>query len=111
VGDVKVVDRSGGVLNRGDPKGSGAYPPDGDPHGVDDDQYPWLICGWGVPLGWPRYDCGGGHQKPGFEGSQNPAGDGGGHVGGAPAAEDPPTASRVSGWEACNTKKQACNKN
>jgi hypothetical protein len=29
---VKVVGRSGIVLNRGDPKGGGACPPGGDPH-------------------------------------------------------------------------------
>jgi hypothetical protein len=32
VGGVEVVGRSGGVLNRGDPKGGGACPPGGDPH-------------------------------------------------------------------------------
>jgi hypothetical protein len=33
VGGVEVVGQSGGVLNGGDPKGGGACPPGGDPHG------------------------------------------------------------------------------
>jgi hypothetical protein len=33
VGGMEVEGRSSGVLNRGDPKGGGAYPPGGDPHG------------------------------------------------------------------------------
>jgi hypothetical protein len=37
VGVVKVVGRSG-VLHGGDPKGSGARPPGGAPHGVGDNQ-------------------------------------------------------------------------
>jgi hypothetical protein len=38
---MKVVGQNGGVLNRGNPKGSGAFPLGGDPHGVGDGQYPW----------------------------------------------------------------------
>jgi hypothetical protein len=55
VGGVKVIGQSGSVLNGGDPKGNGACPLGGDPHGVD--QYPRPICGGGGPLGWPGYDC------------------------------------------------------
>jgi hypothetical protein len=33
VGGVKVIGRSGDVLNGGNPKGGGAWPPGGDPHG------------------------------------------------------------------------------
>jgi hypothetical protein len=33
VGGVKVLGQSGGVLNKGDPKGGGACPPGGDLHG------------------------------------------------------------------------------
>jgi hypothetical protein len=40
MGDVKVVGRSGGVLNGGNPKGGGACPLGGDPHGIGDGQYP-----------------------------------------------------------------------
>jgi hypothetical protein len=32
MGGVEVVGQNGGVLNRGDLKGGGAYPPGGDPH-------------------------------------------------------------------------------
>jgi hypothetical protein len=47
-------------------------------------------CGGGWPPGCPRYDCMGGRQKPGPQGGQNHAEGGGGHVGGAPGARDPP---------------------
>jgi hypothetical protein len=40
MGGVEVIGGSGGVLNGGDSKGGGAYPPGGDPHGVGVDQYP-----------------------------------------------------------------------
>jgi hypothetical protein len=40
MGGVEVIGQSGGVLNGGNPKGGGAYPPGGDPHGVDVGQYP-----------------------------------------------------------------------
>jgi hypothetical protein len=33
VGGVEVVGRGSGDLNRGEPKGGGACPPGGDPHG------------------------------------------------------------------------------
>jgi hypothetical protein len=37
-----------------------------------------------------QYGFGGGHQKPGPKGRQNPTGGGGGHMEGLPAAGDPP---------------------
>jgi hypothetical protein len=40
MGGVKVVGRSGGVLNGGDSKGGDACPPSEDPYGVDVGQYP-----------------------------------------------------------------------
>jgi hypothetical protein len=40
VGGVKVVSQSGGVLNGGDPKGSGAWLPGGDSHSVGVGQFP-----------------------------------------------------------------------
>jgi hypothetical protein len=51
VGGVEVTDLSGSVLNGGDPKGGGACPLGGDPHGIGVGQYPWPICGGGWPLG------------------------------------------------------------
>jgi hypothetical protein len=87
---MEVVGQSGIVLNGGDPNRGGACLLGGAPHGIGDGQYPWPICGGGLPEGWPGYSYGGGHQKPKPVGSQNPVGGGGGHMGGAPAAEDPP---------------------
>jgi hypothetical protein len=40
MGGVEVIGRSGDVLNGGDPKGSDACPPGGDPHGIGVSQYP-----------------------------------------------------------------------
>jgi hypothetical protein len=106
MGGMEVVGRNDGVLNRGDPKDGSAYPPGGDPHDVSDGQYPWPVCG-GVSEGWPKYRCGGGRQKPGPVGGQNPAEGGSGHVGGALTVGDPP--HWIEGtwllWEVCNTKK------
>jgi hypothetical protein len=39
VGGVEVVGRCSGVLNGGNPKGSAACPPCGDPHGDSGGQY------------------------------------------------------------------------
>jgi hypothetical protein len=71
VGGVEVVGQSGIVPNGGDPKGSSACPPGGDPHGG----------GGTCPLGGDPHGGGG---------DQNSIGGCGGHVGGAPAVEDPP---------------------
>jgi hypothetical protein len=81
VGGVEVVGRSSDDLNGGEPKGGGAYPPCGDPHGGG---------GGGWPPGCPGYTCTSRRQKSGPQVGQNPAEDGGGHVGGAPGVRDPP---------------------
>jgi hypothetical protein len=36
IGGMEVIGRSSDVLNGGDPKGGGAYPPGGDTHSVGD---------------------------------------------------------------------------
>jgi hypothetical protein len=90
VGGVEVVGRSSGDLNEDEPKGSGACPPSGDRHGGG---------GGGWSPGYPGYGYTGGRQKPGPQVSQNPTEGGGGHVGGAPGAGDPPIhCSRVPGY-------------
>jgi hypothetical protein len=78
-----------GDLNGGEPKAGGACPPGGDPHGGG---------GGGWPPGCLGYGCMGKHQNPGLQGGQNPAKGGGGHVGGASGAGDPPVYSGLSAW-------------
>jgi hypothetical protein len=51
MGGMEVIGQSGDVLNGGDPKGDGAYPLGGDPHGIGVGQYPRPICRGGSPLG------------------------------------------------------------
>jgi hypothetical protein len=48
---MEVIGRSDGVLNVGDPKGDGNCLAGGDPHDIGVGQYPWPVCGGGVPLG------------------------------------------------------------
>jgi hypothetical protein len=62
MGGVEVVGQSGGVLNRGDPKGGGACPLGGEPYGIGIGQYPWPVCGGGGTPDWPGYDCWDGRQ-------------------------------------------------